>query len=228
MLRTLLMLPFLFALPALAAEPVVTVSATGTASAKPDMAIIRLGVRRQADTAREALDAANAAMTDVLAQMDAFGIAERDLQTSDLQIQPVYGKQSSLSPSGEPAVTAYRATHVLTVRVREIAKAGEVLDRAVSLGVNLDGGITFTNAEPGPIFERARRDAVRRATDKAKVLTDAAGATLGALQAIREGGRRSGPRFAAARTQSMASGVPIATGENEYSVTITVEWALVP
>lgn len=214
------------AVPALAAEPTVTVSATGTAIAKPDMATLRLGVRRQAQTARAALDGANTAMGEILAAMAAFGIAQSDLQTSDLQIQPLYSENRSPSPGEEPTVTGYAVTNVLTVRVRDIAKAGEVLDKAVSLGVNTDGGISFSNANPEPIIERARRDAVRRATDAARTLADAAGTSLGSVRTVREGTEPGPPRFMQTRAESMVRGVPIAPGENSYSVSITMEWSL--
>ena len=81
------------ALPARAADeptPRISVSGEGEATAAPDMALINLTVLREADTARAALDANTAAMAEVLAAMQAAGIAETDLQTSGFSIQPRY------------------------------------------------------------------------------------------------------------------------------------------
>lgn len=215
---------FLLALPARAQDAsTITVSVTGNATAKPDMATLRLGVRREADTARAALDAANEAMSSVLDAMREAGIADRDLQTSDLGIRPIRDERSLPQPDRSP-VTGYVVTNTLTVRVRDIARAGAILDRAVTLGVNTDGGISFSNADPEPITDAARRDAVEKATRQARTLAEAANVRLGALRTIQEGGGGR-PRFAA-RARSMAESVPIAPGESTYSVSVTMEWAI--
>ena len=213
----------------------ITVSARGTATAAPDLATLSFAVRREADTAREALDATSAAMAQVLAALKEMGIAERDLRTTDLSLQPriVYPNPNRpRSDDGDPdeegpRVTGYIASNGLSVRVRDITKVGAVLDRAVDLGVNTGGGVSFGNADPSVPEQQARTDAVRRAVAKARTLAEAAGVSLGPLVAIREGGRIARPRpqvFEARAARSDA--VPIAAGENEYSVSVTMEWRI--
>ena len=100
--------------------PQITVSATGTADIAPDMAVIGLTLLREADTAREALDANTEAMAEVLAAMQAEGIAERDLQTSNFNIQPRYvypEPKDGIRPA--PRIVGYQVSNSLTVRVRD-------------------------------------------------------------------------------------------------------------
>lgn len=210
------------------------INVTGTASVDvaPDMAILSLGVLRQEKTARAALDANNAAMAEVLASMKEAGIADKDLQTSNFSIQPRY--QHHRPKKGEtqkpPKIVGYNVSNNLTVRIRDLTKVGEVLDRSVSLGVNNGGNIRFTNDDPKQAISVARGNAMRDAVDRATILTQAGGVSLGPIISIDE--HSSAPRpMAMARGKMMAESmaadsVPIASGENSYSVTVNVSWEI--
>jgi uncharacterized protein len=210
-------------------EALLSVSGTGEAATAPDMAIVDLAVLREADTAREALDANNKAMSDVLAALKKDGIAEKDLQTSGLSIQPKY--DYSKNDGSAPTLTGYQVTNSLTVRIRDLAKLGSVLDESVTLGVNQGGGIRFANDKPDALLETARKDAVRNAIAKAKTMAEAAGVKLGRIVEMSEASAPSMPqpmvRMAMAKEMSDAS-VPVAAGENSYLVTVNVTFALEP
>jgi len=222
--------------PAIAAEndltPQITVSATGSAEVAPDMAVINLTVVREAETAREALDANTAAMSEVLAAMQAEGIAERDLQTSNFNIQPRYVYPEPVD--GErpaPRIVGYEVSNSLTVRIRDLERVGAVLDTSVTLGVNRGGGIRFTNDDPAEAIAQARTEAMRNAIAKAETLTEAAGIGLGRILSISE--NSNGPRpMAIERAAVMqsdmgnAAPVPVAAGENSYQVTVNVTFEL--
>jgi hypothetical protein len=139
-------------------EPVprISVIGEGFAKAAPDMAILTLGVVRQADTAAEAVKANNAAMADVIAAMKDAGIAETDLQTADFSVQPRYVYPNDATGQSEPKIVGYTAQNTLTVRIRSLPDTGAVLDRAVSLGVNSTGGLVFTNDDPSAFLTEAR------------------------------------------------------------------------
>lgn len=208
---------------------VISVSATGNATVVPDMARLNLTVQRQAKTARAALDANNEAMAAVLAEMKQQGIADRDLQTSSFNIQPQYHYPKSSSGGNKaPKLTGYIVSNSLTVRIRDLAKLGSILDKSVSLGVNSGGGITFTTDKPAPVIEQARKNAVASAIAKAKTLTEAAGVNLGRILEISETNRQPPRPRAMARMESAmaADAVPIAAGENSYSVTVNIRWEL--
>ncbi|MBN9074733.1 MAG: hypothetical protein BGN87_04510 [Rhizobiales bacterium 65-79] len=224
------------AAPAMAAAaeqpaPRITVVGEGEMAASPDMAILSLSVLREADTARAALDQDNKAMADVIDAMKKAGIAERDLQTSGLSIDPRY---STVKPDGkpqeEPKIIGYRALNSLTVRVRDLGKLGAIIDKSVSLGVNQGGDITFTNDDMSKPMEEARKRAMLDAIARARTLTEAAGVKTGKILDISEQSYRPMPRPMAMKARSFAAAaedsVPVQAGENTYHATVTVTFEI--
>ena len=216
---------------AIAAEPQtpqVLVVGEGEMSVAPDMAILSLSVMREAKTAREALDANNDAIAAVIAAMKSAGIAERDLQTANLQINPRYDYVSKPDGTQEGRLAAYQVTNTLAVRVRDIGKAGELLDKAVTLGVNQGGNIVFTNEDPSATITEARKKAVADAMAKAKTLAGAAGVSLGRIKEMSELSYTQIPVSLEAKAFDAAprSAVPIAAGENAYKVQVNVTFEL--
>ncbi|TGR94341.1 DUF541 domain-containing protein, partial [bacterium M00.F.Ca.ET.191.01.1.1] len=118
------------------------------------------------------LDANNDGMAAVIAAMKSAGIADRDLQTGGIQINPRYNYTNKPDGSQEAELVAYQVTNTLSVRIRDIDKTGDILDKAVSLGVNQGGGITFSNEDPSAAVTEARKKAVADAMAKAKTLAD--------------------------------------------------------
>lgn len=214
-----------------AQTPTISVTGKGTANVAPDMAIISMGVTKEAETAREALNANTEAMKKVLEEMQNAGIEARDLQTSDFSIQPQYIYPNNNNGEQKPRISGYIVRNSLTVRVRDLEKVGDVLDASVSLGVNDGGNLVFTNDKPDEVINQARSKAVKDAMAKAKTLADAAGVTLGAIKTISEQAHNDIPRpMAKMRTMEMAAGsapVPIAAGENSYDVTVNVTFEIV-
>ena len=88
---------------------------------------------------------------------EAVGIEDRDLQTAGIQIAPRYNYNNKPDGSQEAELVAYQVTNTLSVRVRDLAKTGEILDKSVSLGVNQGGGISFTNDDPAAVTEARKR-----------------------------------------------------------------------
>jgi uncharacterized protein YggE len=203
----------------------IVVVGQGSVDLVPDMAVLALTVTREAKTARAALDANSSAMADVIKAMRAKGIAERDLQTSNFSIQPIYALLPRQSSGERPApqVAGYTVRNILSVRVRDISKVGEVLDESVSLGVNEGGGIVFTNDDPSTALSQARIEAVQDARKKAKTLAEAAGVRAGRILEISEQSYNPGPMPMMRAEMSMAAAaraVPVATGENTYKVAV--------
>ncbi len=209
----------------------ILVTGEGDVDLAPDMAVLTLTVTRQAETARAALDANSTAMQEVLAAMNAAGIEARDLQTSGFSIQPeyIYPPQKPTGEREPPKIVGYTVRNSLTVRVRDISSVGVILDKSVSLGVNEGGNITFTNADPSEAITQARTRAVKDALLKAKTLADAAGVKTGQILEISEQSFNPRPMPMARAEMSMArsdGAVPIATGENNYKVTVHVSFAI--
>lgn len=204
--------------------PRIVVTGEGEAAAKPDLAIISLSVMREAKTARAALDANNDAMAAIIAAMQAAGVAERDLQTAGFQITPRYNYANRPDGTQTAELAAYQVTNTLSVRVRELQKLGEILDRAVTLGVNQGGDISFINDDPSDLLAKARRRAVADAMAKAKILSEAAGVGLGRVLEISDHSLAVPPIPLQAKTMQLeaADSVPIQPGENEYRVQVTM------
>ena len=215
---------------AMAAEPAmpphVTVSGEGEATAAPDLALISLSVVREAKTAREAMDADNDAMASVIAAMKAFGIAERDLQTAGIQISPRYNYTNKQDGSQNAELVAYQVTNTLSVRLRDVDKAGEVLDKAVTLGVNQGSNVAFSNDNPAATITEARKKAVADAVAKAKTLAEAAGVSLGRVLEINDQNIRPMPMPMQAKAFDGAGAAPLQAGENSYAVQVTVTFEL--
>lgn len=211
-------------------EATIIVTGEGTAEIAPDMALIDLGVVKVAKTAREALDENNKAMAEILAALKEAGIEARDLQTSGFTINPQYQyPQSTTGENPPPVLLGFQVANTVTLRVRDLGKLGEILDKAVSLGANQGGGIRFTNDKPDTAVSAARKKAVENAMAKAKELTDAAGVGLGRVLEISETSYRAEPMpmmRAVAKDYAAAGAVPLATGENSYSVIVNVTFAL--
>jgi len=195
--------------------PRIQVTGEGRVDIAPDMAVLRLTVTREAETARQALDANSAAMKKVLAALQTEGIAERDLQTSNFSIQPKYVYPPA-KPSGERKqrhIVGYTVRNSLTVRVRNIAKVGTILDKSVTLGVNEGGNIMFTNDDPSEAISQARTKAVREAITKANTLASAAGVKVGRILEISEQSFQPRPMPMARAEMAMArsaDAVPVA------------------
>jgi uncharacterized protein len=211
-------------------EPRIQVSGVGTVQLAPDLAVLQLTVRREAETARAALDANSTAMKNVLAAMQAEGIEGRDLQTANFSIQPryVYPPNQPNMARKPPRIVAYTVRNELSVRVRDIDRVGAILDKSVELGVNEGGNIQFSNADPSDALAQARTRAVEQALVKAKTLAKAAGVELGRVLEISEQSFAPRPAPMARAEMSMAadSAVPIASGQNSYEVTVQLSVAI--
>jgi uncharacterized protein YggE len=221
------------ALPAASAEaqqlppPRIIVMGEGQAAIPPDMALLSLSVMREARTAREALSANNEAMAAVIAAMKEFGIADRDLQTAGVQINPRYNYTNKPDGTQTAELAAYQVTNTLSVRIRDLDKTGEILDKSVSLGVNQGGGVFFANDDPSAVITEARKKAVADAVAKARTLAEAAGVGLGKVIEINDQAFAPPPMPIEAKAfDAAAPAVPIQAGENSYRVQVSVTFEL--
>ena len=206
--------------------PAISVTGEGTVSVPPDLAQIDAGVASDAKTAKEAAEANNAAMGKVLAALRGAGIDEKDYQTSRLSLQPQYAPNRA----GPQAVTGYRASNRVTIKVRDLTKVAGVIDTLVAAGANDIGNVGFTVSQPSKLLDEAREKAVADARRKAEIYAKAAGVTLGAPLDITEGGAPT-PMFRSkmvAAAPMAVAGTPIAQGEETLSVSVSMTWAIKP
>lgn len=211
----------------------VHVVGVGTVRRAPDTAILSLAVSREAETAREAVSAANEAMSAVIQRMRDAGVADRDLQTQDFSIQPRIEYPDEKGGPRTPRVVGYEARNSLTVRVRDLGKVGVLLDEAITLGVNRGGDVRFVNEDPAEALAQARAEAMRDARERARTLVGALGMRLGRVVSVRESQASPRPQpMAATRMVEMANDaggeVPLSAGESSYTVRVEARWEIDP
>ncbi|MGA7083792.1 MAG: SIMPL domain-containing protein, partial [Pseudolabrys sp.] len=148
-----------------AAERLVTVTGEATVAVPPDSAVIRIGVSSLEKTAREAGEANAKQMTAVLTTVKASGIAERDIQTSRLSLQPQYDPNKG----GTARLTGFQANNQVTIRIRDIDNLPTVLDRAIAAGANEMSGIEFVVSDQSKLLDQARDEAIADARRKAEL-----------------------------------------------------------
>lgn len=200
---------------------ILDVSAEGRTTRVPDLAIVQAGVTTQAPTASEAYTQANAKMARVIAALRAAGIAERDIQTSTMSLQPQYRDRENQAP----VIFAYQATNTVTVRFRDLSKAGPILDILVREGANTISGPNLTLSQPDAAMDEARVDAVKKARARAELYAQAAGLKVDRILLISENGASPVPMMAM-RGGFAADKAEIMPGEQEINVTVTVRFLL--
>ncbi|NHX27200.1 SIMPL domain-containing protein, partial [Escherichia coli] len=152
-------------------------------------------------------------------------IADADLQTSNLSLNPLW-KNRSYSSGEAPEIDGFAASNMLAVRVRDLTALGGVLDRVVGLGANSFNGLNFGLVDMQPAQDDARRAAVADALRKAQLYADAAGVNLGAVISINEsGGYGPRPEFLEQSMRASAD-VPIEAGELEITASVTIVFAI--
>ncbi len=211
--------------PAVSAQPtLVTLSAEARVERAPDLAVMTAGVLTEAPTAAEAMRANATRMSEMLAALRRAGVAERDIRTSSLTLQPSYDYQERRAPR----LVGYRASNQVSVRLRELDRAGRVIDAMVAAGANQVSGPDFQLAEPDPALDEARTRAVARARARADLYARALGMRVRRVVSLSEGFERVPPPIPVARSamaMEAAADTPIAPGELELMarVTLTVE-----
>lgn len=204
------------------AQGSITVTGEASIAATPDMATVSLGVTTEGKTAAEAMAANSAALTAVIERLRSAGIAEHDLQTSNLTINPNWTGYDS----GQPAISSYVAMNMLSVRVRALDGLGSVLDASIADGANTLNGITFELATPRPVQDEARKAAVADAAARAALYAEAAGVTLGRIMSISEQANYAGPMPVFHAEAKAASPVPMATGQIALQAQVTVTYEI--
>jgi uncharacterized protein YggE len=206
---------------------IVAVWGEGTARAVPDTADVSAGVVSEADTAAAALRANSAAMEKVMQTVQSFGIASGDVQTQGVNVSPVMSRPANSRADAPPQITGYRASNTVSIRVRDMAKLGTVLDTLVGAGANEMHGVRLTVGKPEALLDEARGKAMADAKRKAGLLAQAAGAKLGPVTSIsEESAAVPQPRMYARAEMAAVAAVPVSAGEVELKATLRVVYAL--
>jgi uncharacterized protein YggE len=202
----------------------ISVSGEGKVFAAPDLATIQTGVVTQGETAQDALRQNNEAMKKLMQVLKQHHVADKDVQTTSFNVSPIYKRDERGRMLQE--ITGYRVQNQLRVQVRKLADLGEVLDALVKAGSNQVSGISFGVGDATGILNQARSKAIRDARSRAEVYAQAGGVSVGAIRQISEQPPAIPRPMQMGFARAEAAGVPIATGEQEFRVTVHLVFAL--
>lgn len=205
----------------------IAVSGTGEVSAPPDIALITVGAYAMARSAGEALNQTSAAVGAMIDALKAAGVAGADIRTAALTLSPRWEHRRRADGSMEQVQTGYEARNQLMVTARDLSGLGALLDALSKAGANEIGGISFDIDERTALEDQARALAVDDARRKAELLAARAGARLGAVMQVSEGGYIPLPQPVMRAEMAMAADVvPVAAGTQTIRVDVSTVWAL--
>ena len=212
--------------------PVVTIQVVERVESTPDLANMSAGVTSLAPTASAALAETARRMDVVIARARAAGIAERDIQTSGISVEPSYSYPAR-GALGDvpPRIVGYRASNNVQLRARNLAGLGSLIDALVAAGANQVNGPHFALEDPAPLLSGARDRAFAEANRQAAEYARRAGARNARLISVSEGVAQQGRRYdivamdAVGLAQASAR-TPVAPGQVTTAVTLVVTYAL--
>lgn len=161
-------------------------------------------------------------MNAIVNELKAAGIADKDIQTQQFSIIPIYITNKD---TGQQTLAGYRVTNTVTAKIRHVADAGSIIDGAVSTGGNYTTvqGISFSIDDPSPYQKTARQAAMADAQAKAKTLADAAKVSLGAATYISESGGIVPVTNVAMPSLSAPAVAPPPISPGEATITVDVQ-----
>jgi len=201
----------------------IQVTGSGSATVAPDQAQVHLGVSVTRTTAAAAQTDAAKIMDKVLAAIRAVGIANADIQTTNVSLYPVYEYRSDPST---PVVTGYRLDNGVQVLVRDLGDVSAVLDDGIAAGATSVDGVAFLISDPTSAQNRALADAYADARAKAQALARAAGVTLGEVLLIGEAQTYVPWPVYGSRAAVPDAATPIQPGTSEISASVSVVFAI--
>lgn len=213
--------------PSATPEHSISVTGTGKVVVAPDVADLRLGVTVNRTTVRAARADAAAAMTKVIAALKALGIADKDIQTSNISLQPTYDYSTNTNP---PRLTGYTLSNGIAVTIRDLDKTGDAIDDALAAGATTLDGVSFRVDDPARAEQQARSDAMAQARAHADTLAAAAKITIVGVASISETSAPTpypifyGAAAGAAAAKDVAT--PVQAGTSDVTITVSVVYLI--
>jgi uncharacterized protein YggE len=208
-----------------ASAPKLTVQGSGEASASPDLVTLSIGINVTDSGAQASLVDDNSKANAVTTALERGGVAAKDIQTTDVSIQPQYNFAGT--------ITGYQMANTITAKLRNFATAGAVVDAAASAAGNAAriDSLSFSIEDPRKIEDRARTDAVHQAVSHARSMARAAGERLGPVCSLADATPLDNTGVihgAFAPSAAAADAVPLQPGTQDATAQITMVYALEP
>jgi len=206
-------------------EHTISVSGTGKVTLSPDIADLQLGVATSGRTVKAVRQQAAAAMTAVVTALKKLGIADKDIKTSWVSLQPMYDYNVGTNP---PKVTGYQFSNAVSVTIRDLDKVGDAIDDALAAGATTLDGISFRVADETAAEAQARTAAMTDAKAKAQALATAAGVSITGVASISE---TVAPTpypifYGAAEAAGKDTSTPVQPGSTDVTITVAVAYLI--
>jgi uncharacterized protein YggE len=204
---------------------ILSVSADAESRRVPDVATLSAGVVTQAVDGNTAMRQNAEQMNKVVAAIRGAGIAEKDIQTSGINLSPQY----QFKEGEAPRITGYQASNTVSLKVRDIAKLGKLFDLLAAQGANQINGPSFEVDQPEPAYDEARVAALKKAQLRAETYARTLGLRVRRIVSISEGrggGVRPVMMMAAAPRARAEMDTSVSPGETTLSVTLEVTFEL--
>ncbi len=205
----------------------ISVSGTGRVILAPDTADLRLGVSVQRTTVKAARADAAKAMQAVIVALKKLGIADADIQTSSITLNPQYDYTNSGNP---PRLVGYQFSNSLAVTVRKLDVLGDAIDDSLAAGATTLDSVQFRVDDETKAEAQARTAAMADAKAKATALASAAGVSIEGVSSISETVAPApypvyyGAAAGAAVDKAVAT--PVQAGTNEVTVSVAVVYLI--
>jgi uncharacterized protein YggE len=208
-------------------EHTIAVSGEGKVTVVPDMATVSLGVNVERDTAKAARQAAADQMTKIVAALKALGIADEDIATANVSLNPVY----NYPVNAQPTIHSYQLQNTVTVTVRDINQVSDVVDNAVQAGATQVNGVSFDVKDRAASEAKAREAAVKDARAKADSIANGLGVSIQGVASVAEQVQTPvwyGPQFAAgaAAAPDKSAQTPVLPGSTDVTITVQVSFLI--
>ncbi|MBN1258290.1 SIMPL domain-containing protein [Candidatus Peregrinibacteria bacterium] len=205
----------------------ITVQGEGKVSVVPDLATLNVSVLSEAKTVKQVIADNTAKMNQVIAKMKELGIKEKDMTTSQYNLNPQY----YYPENRKPVISGYQLNQTLSLKIRNLDLVDNVIDGATALGANNVYGLNFGLDDDSKAKAEAREKAFAAAKAKAEVMANAAGVSLGRVYTFSEGYDYPRPQPVYYAKTMMAedtagSAPDIQTGSQEYTVTINMTYEI--
>ena len=219
----------------------IEVNGNGIVYAEPDIAKVTIGVITEASTSTQAMANNANKMTGAVSAIKSVGIPAKDIQTATISVEPEYASENPSNsgmiypPPAKQNITGYKATNTVTVTVRDLSKAGAVIDAAGSAGSNEIRGVTFMLSDElqSRVYQEALQKAIMDGAAKAKNISTAAGIADYKLKSISESGSRF-PVYSyegaggAMMAKAAAAPTPVSAGEAKVEASVSMKYTFVP
>lgn len=213
----------------------ITVEGTGTGTAIPNLATVSFSVTEEGATVADAQGKATEKTDAALAAVEGLGIEEKDVKTLSYNVYPKY--ENTYCASGycpdmrSPRIIGYEVSQTVEVKVRDTAKAGDVLQALGTLNVQNISGPNFTVDEDEDLKSVAREEAITEAKAKAKTLAKELGVSLGKVVSYYENPGYPQPYYGyggegKAMDMAVQSAPSLPTGEQETTVTVSITYEI--